>query len=154
MAAVLAAGRDAVLSHRSAGALWGLLHPANTRIDVTSPRRVRPPDRVSAHRRALPTDEMTVERGIRVTTVPRTLLDLAAVLTSRQVERAIEEAEVRRLSDPLSLLDLVERYPRGRGTGVIRAIVHAGDLGSTFTRSDLEEAFLAFVRSRACPPPS
>jgi very-short-patch-repair endonuclease len=96
---------------------------------------------------------MTVDRGIPVSTVPRTLLDLAAVLTRRQVERAIEEAEARRLTDALSLRDLVERYPRGRGIGVVRAILDAGDLGSTFTRSDLEEAFLAFVRSQALPGP-
>jgi very-short-patch-repair endonuclease len=153
MGAVLAVGDDAVLSHRSAGALWGLLHPAQPRIHITARRRVRPPDGVTAHRRTLPTDEITSERGIPVTTVPRTLLDLATALEPRQVERAIEEAETRRLDDPLSLRGLVKRYPGRRGTGVIRSILDAGKIGSTFTRSDLEEAFLAFVRTHSLPSP-
>jgi very-short-patch-repair endonuclease len=153
MAAVLAVGDDAVLSHRAAGALWSLLHPTQTRVDVTAPRRVHGPERVVTHHRALPQDERTRERGIPVTTVPRTLLDLATALEPRQVERAMEEAENRRLSDPLSLPDLVKRYPGHRGTGVIRSILELDTIGTTYTRSELEEAFLVFVRAHALPSP-
>jgi very-short-patch-repair endonuclease len=152
IAAVLGVGDDAVLSHQSAGALWGL-HPPYARIDVTVPRRVRPPAGVTTHRSVLPADEITGERDIPVTTVPRTLLDLAAVLDQRRVERAIEEAEARRLDDTLSLRDLVERYPGRRGTAIVRAILEAGQLGITYTRSDLEEAFLAFGRANSLPSP-
>jgi hypothetical protein len=105
------------------------------------------------HRAQLPADEVTVERGIPVTTVARTLLDLAAVLDRRRVERAIEEAEVRRLDDPLSLPDLVERYPGRRDTGVIRAILAADRIGSTITRSELEERFLALLETYSLPRP-
>jgi len=153
MAAVMAIGAGAALSHGSAAGLWGLLHPANARIDVTAPRKVRAPPGVTAHRSTLPTDEITVERDIPVTTVPRTLLDLATVLTPRQVERAIEQAEVRRLHDPLSLSDLVERYPGRRGTGVVKAILEEGRLGATITRSELEERFLAFLETQSLPSP-
>ena len=62
-------------------------------------------------------------RGIPVTTVPRTLLDLAAVLPAHQLERAINEAEIQGLTDPLSLPDLIARYPRRKGVGAIRAIL-------------------------------
>jgi hypothetical protein len=98
-------------------------------------------------------DEVTVERGIRVTTVPRTLLDLAAVLPQHQVERAINEAEVRRLTDPLSLGDLVGRYPRRWGVPVIRSILAASRVGTTVTRSELESRFLALLNDSGLPRP-
>lgn len=153
MAAVLASGRNAVLSHRAAAALWGLRPPTGARIDVTLPRRVRPGTGITLHRRSLPADEVTVLRAIPVTTVPRTLLDLATVLDKRQVERTTEEAERRRLDDPLSLRDLLTRYPGRRGTATIRAILETASLGTTITRSELEERFLAFLRARSLPSP-
>jgi hypothetical protein len=153
MAAVLAAGRGAVLSHTSAAGLLSIRHPANSHIEVTAPRRIRPPKGVRAYRRSLPDDEITVVDAISVTTVPRTLLDLATVLSPRQVERAIEEAEVKRLYDALSLADLVERYPGRRGTRVIKAILAVDRIGSTITRSDLEERFLALLEPRSLPQP-
>jgi very-short-patch-repair endonuclease len=153
MAAVLAAGPDAVLSHRSAAGLWAIRYPANSHIDVTVPRRIRPPKGVRVYRRLLADDELTVVDAIPVTAVPRTILDLATVLSPRQVERAIEEAEVQRLYDPLSLSDLVERYPGRRGIGVVKGILAADRIGTTITRSDLEERFLAFLESRSLPSP-
>ena len=113
MAAVLAAGDGAVLSHRSAAAVWGLL--ASGLVDVTVPSQHRPLTGVCFHRSRLPDDEVTRVDGIPVTSVPRTLIDLAAVTRFGQVERAINEAEVRRLTDPLSLPVLLERYPRRPG---------------------------------------
>lgn len=89
MAAVLAMGPGAVLSHRSAAALWGLRTTARARVEVTvpGPRRSRPA--LEVHRARLAADEVTLERGIPVTTASRTLLDLAAVVGSRQMERAV-----------------------------------------------------------------
>jgi very-short-patch-repair endonuclease len=153
MSAVLAVGEDAVLSHNAAAAHLGIRYPADPGIEVTSPRRVRAPSGVSVHWRVLPPDEVTMLRAIPVTTVPRTLLDLATVLDKRQVERAIEEADRRRLDDPLSLIDLVERYPGRRGTGVIKGILDESRIGSTFTRSELEEHFLAFLKTHSLPSP-
>ena len=77
-----------------------------------------------------------------MTTVPRTLLDLASVLDRRATERAINEAEVHRYTDPLSLPALLARYPRRRGTAAIRSILAADAIGTTLTRSELEERFL------------
>jgi very-short-patch-repair endonuclease len=153
MAAVLAVGEDAVLSHTAAAAHWGIRYPANTIIEVTAPRRVRSPSGLRVHWRALPPDEVTMLRTIPVTTVPRTLLDLATVLAKRQVERAIEEADRRRLDDSLSIADLVGRYPGRRGTGVIKSILAESRIGLTFTRSELEKRFLAFLEARYLPSP-
>ena len=102
-------------------------------------------------RSRLPDDEVTVVEGIPATTVPRTLLDLAVVVGRREVERAINEAEVRRLADPLSLPDLLRRYPRRRGSATIRAILAAGR--TALTRSELEDRFLALVDAAGLPPP-
>ena len=145
MAAVLAAGPDAVLSHRSAAALWAIRDTAAARIDVTAPRWIRPRAGIAAHQATLDDDERTVRRGIPVTTAPRTLLDLATALTPRQLERAIDEAEALGLADPLSLGDVVRRHDGRRGVRVLRRILEAGRAGAALTRSELEQRFLAFV---------
>lgn len=153
MAAVLAAGPGAALSHRSAAALWKLHSAGHARPDVTLERWIPSRRAITMHQGHLPADEVTVVGGIPVTTVPRTLLDLATVLGRRPVERALEEAEVRRLDDPLSLTDLLERYPGRRGVATIRAILDAGRIGATITRSELEERFLAFLDKHSLPSP-
>jgi very-short-patch-repair endonuclease len=147
MAAVLAAGPRAALSHRSAAALW--MVRSSTELEVTVPTgRARPG--IMIHRALVPADELTTQRGIPVTTVPRTLFDLAGNLPRHQVERAINEAEVRRLADPLSLADLLDRYPRRLGAPAIRSILHDG---VTVTRSELEARFLSFLRKCGLPRP-
>jgi hypothetical protein len=88
---------------------------------------------------------VTVRDGIPVTTVPRTLFDLASVLRPRQLERALNEAEVLRLWDVLSLEHLLERYPRRSGGRAVRAALRARSLGESITRSDLELRFLEFL---------
>jgi very-short-patch-repair endonuclease len=88
-----------------------------------------------------------------VTTVPRTLLDLAAVLPPHQVARAINEAEVQRLADPVPLVALLARYPRRRGVAVARAVLDEASIGSTITRSELEEGFHAFLIHHDLPRP-
>jgi very-short-patch-repair endonuclease len=153
MAAVLAAGCGAALSHRSAGALWRLWPSARRLIEVTADRKVRSCRGIEPHRGRLPHDEVTIVGGIPATTVPRTLLDLAAVLPRHQVERAINEAEVQRLGDPVPLADLVARYPRRRGVAVVRAILEDGHIGSRITRSELEERFHAFLVRSGLPRP-
>jgi Protein of unknown function (DUF559) len=88
-----------------------------------------------------------------VTTVPRTLLDLAAVLPRHLLERAMNEAEVRRLGDTLTLADLLDRHPGRRGVGAIRAILVDAGSGEKITRSELEDRFVAFLAATKLPPP-
>jgi very-short-patch-repair endonuclease len=148
MAAVLAGGDRAVLSHRSAAELWGLLPRSSRTPDVTVPNARDRRDAVGIvwHSRTPPDDEVTVVAGIPATTVPRTILDLAAVAGYRTVERAMNEAEIRGLGDRLPLHRLLARYPGRRGIRTVRMILAVSGLGTRRTRSELEEALLGLVR--------
>lgn len=110
MAAVLACGSKAVLSHRSAGQLWGMTPRSQSIPELTRPAGCRPRPGIRLHRGVLPGDEVTRIESIPVTTVSRTLLDLAAVLSRHQLERAMNEAEVLRLTDRLPRPMLLDRY--------------------------------------------
>jgi predicted transcriptional regulator of viral defense system len=141
MAAALAGGAGAVLSHASAAALWSLRETAPGDVDVTVERRRKRRPGLRFHLRALPPDEVTTRDDIPVTTVPRTIFDLAADHNRREVERAIHEAEVQRLYDRLSLHDLVARYPNRQGIGTIKSILAEMDRAIAYTQNDFEELF-------------
>jgi hypothetical protein len=152
MAAVLAGGPRAVLSHAPAGALWGIRPQGDLEVVVTGPRRVEPRRWMRFHRSSLPDDEITIKDGIPVTTAPRTLFDLAAVVSHGQLARAINEAEIRRLWDPLSLPNLLKRHPRRPGAAAIRSLIATP--GLRVTRSELEDRFLAFLARLGLPLPA
>lgn len=145
MAAVLSGGPAAVLSHRSAGQLWQIVPLSEIWPELTRPTAFRPRAGIRGHHSPLPLDEVTTIAGIAVTSVSRTLLDLAVVLTKRQLEQALNETEVLRLTDKLSLSDLLERYPRRRGSAVLRALLRDRTTGRGVTRSELERRFLAVL---------
>ena len=152
MAAVLAGGPGAVLSHTSAAAHWGVRPSQTAVVDVTTDQqRSRPGLRF--HCSALLTDEVTVRDGIPVTTVPRTLFDLAAVVSPGQLNRAVNEAQVLRLWDSLSLEDLHNRHPRRPGAAALKEILATQD-GARITRSELEDRFIAFLDSEGLPRPA
>jgi Protein of unknown function (DUF559) len=152
MAAVLAGGRDALLSHRSAAALWRIREPAGDPSEIIVPSGRQGPRGVRVHRGQVPDDERTTHDGIPVTTVPRTLLDLAATLARPQLERALERAEALRHAGALSVPDLLDRYPRHRGAAKLRAIVAEG-VRPAATRSELEDRFLELISSTGLPRP-
>ncbi len=154
MAAVLACGDGAVLSHRSAAALWGIRSRPARGIEVTTQTKSRSPGGIHRHFSVLPTDEVTARRGIPVTTVPRMLFDLAAVSSLDVVEHSMRESERLQLSDGLSLEDLLARYPRRRGAGTIRECLRRRrELPIGVTREELEARFLAFLSSAGLPRP-
>jgi very-short-patch-repair endonuclease len=153
MAAVLAAGPGAVLSHRSAAALWGIRPTSRARVDVTVRRSRRARPGIDVHSADIRDDETTTVDGIPVTTVARTILDLAAVVPAHHTERAINEAEVRRLAETPSLGALVARYPRRRGTRTINRILETSRIGQDVTGSELESRFLAFLDAHGIPRP-
>jgi hypothetical protein len=122
---------------------------ARSQLEVTAPRpRQRPGIRI--HCAPLPADEITGIRGIPITTVARTLFDLASVLRQSQLERAINEAEVRRLAGVLSLRDLLDRYPRRRGTRMLKAVLKDA---RGVTHSELEARFSSWARAVGLPLP-
>jgi very-short-patch-repair endonuclease len=142
MAAVLACGPDAALSHRSAGALWRILPRWHTPTDVTATKDRRHAG-IQVHRSA--TADTTIHYGIRVTTPARTLVDLADVLTDRQLTRALNEAQVQRLVTAAELATLLTRYP-GRRTARLTP-----ERGAT--RSHLEDRFTRFLKRHHLPLP-
>lgn len=153
MAAVLSAGPEAVLSHRSAGALWGISPSTSSLPEVTKPTWCRSRAGLIAHRAALPADEVTHVLGIPVTSAPRTALDLAAVLSVDRLGGVLNEIEVRSITDKLSIPDLLERYPRRPGTRSLRRLL--GDERATrgVTRYELEARFKEVLSRTALPPP-
>jgi very-short-patch-repair endonuclease len=152
MAAVLVGGDDTVLSHRSAAALWGIATFRGA-VEITSPRDTRSRKELRRHVARLPVDEITVRDGIPVTSVHRTLFDFAGISSVDRLEAAMREAEYRRLWDRLSLPALLARHPGHRGNAKLRICLDR--LGGTagFTRSDLEELFLAALDRFGLPRP-
>jgi len=156
MAAVLACGPRSVLSHRDAAALWGLRPTARTRTDVTVPRpaaRSRPG--IDVHRvRALHPDDCTVHEGIPVTTVARTLFDLAEVVRPREVERCFDEAERLRLLDLPAVEAVCARGHGRRGLRVLRPLLEDRRPSLVDAWSPLEAIFLPFCRRHGVPLPA
>jgi very-short-patch-repair endonuclease len=154
MAAVLACGPEAVLSHWSAAALWGIRPNARSRIDVTVAHRSRSSDRIRRHISQVPRDELAVKEGIPVTSVPRTIFDLAATVDADAVENLLREMEFREIRDRLSLWHLVERYPGKRGVRAVRgALERLKSEPPGRKRSRLEERFEPFLRRHGLPQP-
>jgi hypothetical protein len=155
MAAVLACGPDAVLSHRDAAYLWDLRRSASARIDVTAPRSRHGLRGIVLHRvRRLDPRDRTVQEGIPVTTVSRALLDNAEVLRTRQLERMIEEAERLGVFNLTEVQDVCERNPGRRGLSPLIACVGATCAEPPHTKSDLELMFLDLCREADLPMPT
>ncbi|MGH2936915.1 MAG: DUF559 domain-containing protein [Solirubrobacterales bacterium] len=151
MAAVLAFGPQAALSHRSAGQLWGLVPRSEIAPEVTRPGRVRGRPRLVVHEASLPADEVGTMWRIPVTSVARTMFDLAGMLDEREVERAWNEMEVREYRTRLSVPDVIERYPGRPGTVLLTRLAAGEAVG--ITRNELEEAFLALIDRFGLPRP-
>jgi hypothetical protein len=145
MAAALAGGPGAVVSHRSAAELWGLISGFTAPIHITASSGRRRRKALQFHRPQCLDDERTEVDGIPVTTVPRTILDCAPAMSERQLERLINEADVLRLYDHLSLPTLLDRYPRRPGSRALWVALNKRNAGATFTRSDLEELLIELV---------
>jgi very-short-patch-repair endonuclease len=151
LAAILACGDGALLSHRSAAAYWGLLQSAATRTDVTTPRRRAPNATIRLHRsRSLIARDTDTHRGIPITSVARTLLDLAATVKPDRLERALAQAEHLELYDHRAITELLARANGHRGkTALTKATARAPKV----TRSDWEARLLKLVRDAALPEP-
>lgn len=153
MAAVLACGSRAALSHRSAAAMWGFGREREGEIEVsvpyTSPHR-RPG--ITVHRRPkLREEDVTVRNGIPVTAPVRTLIDLAWKLDGKRLERAINEADRLDLVDPEALYLALDGYPGQRGVGVLREML--GHWFFRLTDSELERRFLRLAEEAGLGPP-
>jgi very-short-patch-repair endonuclease len=149
MAAVLACGENARLSGRAAAYLLGLVKGPMPPPEVTAPVKRRVPG-VKVRRRRIDPADRAVHRGIPVTAVPRTLLDLAADLSLADLARACHEAGVRYRTTPAHLAGVLARRPHTPGAAKLRRIV-SGD--TRVTLSALERRFLELLREHGLPLP-
>lgn len=155
LAAVLACGPGAALSHRSAGDHLGIRPTTGRRIEVIVPTHAGRRGRagITLHRcRSLLPAEVTVVDGISTTTPARTLLDLAGALRPQQLERAIDRAEALRIFDLRALRACMAAHPRQRGLTALLSILDKR-LEPAFTRNDLEDCFLGLCTAAGLPRP-
>jgi very-short-patch-repair endonuclease len=156
LAAVLGCGKDAVLSHQSAGELWGIRRRRHGSVHVSVPRGGgrRPRPGIVLHRVAvLDSEERTLHCRIPVTTPARTILDLATQLPHRELERAADEAERLGLCSENDLGEVVGSHFGRPGARVLRALLKQHRAGSTATRNYFEERFLQLWRRHHLPRP-
>jgi very-short-patch-repair endonuclease len=155
MAAVLACGPGAALSHRTAGVVHELAASSQIRIDVTIPRRSGRAHRgIRIHRSTTLTEDDVCEiRGIPCSTVARTLFDLSDVLRRRPLERAFDQAEVIGAFNLLTIQDQLERNPTRPAATKVRALLDEHYVGSSPTDSDFEELLFPLLRAAGLPIP-
>jgi very-short-patch-repair endonuclease len=155
MAAVLACGPSAVLSHRDAAALWGMADFALGDVEVTVPGTgTRSQLGIRIHRtRHLPLEDISSRCQIPATTPARTLADLAAGLSLRHLEAAFEEGLRSGVLGPEALREQLGRNRRRRGTRLLHLLVALEPEQIARTRSALEARFLRLCRSEGLPMP-
>jgi len=145
LAAVMACGSGAVLSHRSAADLWGL-RPNAARLEVTVSEVCRRPAGVLVHRtRVLAPQDVAERDGIPVTSVARTLLDLSAVVRPSDLEVAVDRAERLGLFDLNAIVDVLQRAKGRRGASNIRRVLAAYEASTQ--KSELERRFKALLET-------
>jgi predicted transcriptional regulator of viral defense system/very-short-patch-repair endonuclease len=156
MAAVLACGEGAVLSHRSSARLHGLGNYGHHRIDVTVPKRSqRTHSGVAVHTSTtLSAADVTVVNAIPTTTVARTLFAIAELITPRQLERAFDQADIMQTLDLNEIRDQVARNPTRPAAKAVNHLLNTHYIGSTPTENEFEDAFLQLTRSLRLPDPT
>jgi hypothetical protein len=155
MAAVLACGRGAVLSHRSAAVLHELRDWGHTSIEVTVPRRSkRRHAGVTVHCSTTLTEaDVAVVNNIPCTSLHRTLLDLGDVVTQRQLERCFDQADIAEALDLAAINDQLARNPTRPGAKACKQVLATHYIGKTPTWNENEEALLELTRGLGLPDP-
>jgi very-short-patch-repair endonuclease len=146
-AALLAYGDDAVLSMHASIALHGLGRPPSV-VTVALPRRARKQRGVRPHFLSTPfeRDEVVIRKGLRTTSIERTLLDLAAI--GEPIERLVAEATAKRLTSIAKLKSYAARRAGARGARRLRRCIEGRQ-----TRSKAEEEFAAWLEAQGIPMP-
>jgi very-short-patch-repair endonuclease len=154
MYAAVLASHPSVASHLSAAWLWGLLRsrPGTVHVTCRSPRHGKR-DFVE-HRAALTTGDLTRRQGIPVTSLARTILDLAVDSRERTVSRFVRQANEDKNFDLRAMGDLLERTKGHRGQAKVRAALEIYDESPVFTRSDLERRFYELVTAAGLQAPA
>lgn len=157
MAVCLASGAAAVVSHRAAARLWGLVGFIDDRmIEVTVPRTCRRAYADVVHRpRCLPTSDVDTRDAIRVTTVARTLIDLASCVPVASLEEALDDALRRRLVTVRALRSrFADTAPSGRkGQAALRRLLEVREGRGRVPQSVFETRLLRALRRARLPAP-
>jgi very-short-patch-repair endonuclease len=149
MAAVLACGEGAVLSGRAAAHLWGLTKGSAPPPEVTAPTQRSIKGIRTRHARRQET-EATTWKGIPITTVPRTLVDLSSMLSLEDLALACHEAGVKHRTTPRHVEAVLAKRPNAPGAGKLRRVMH-GDVHVTLSK--LEREFLKRLKEEGLPLP-
>jgi very-short-patch-repair endonuclease len=157
MTAVLAAGRDALLSHRAAAALWGIegFNRGTPEVTVPRGRRYRRPN-VRVHESTdLDRCSPRVREGIALTDPSRTLLDVGRFVGDRRLERAVESARRLNLTTWAELIAILAKHARRGRPGIrrLRRVIAANAHREEVTDSDFELLVLALLREHGLPDP-
>jgi very-short-patch-repair endonuclease len=152
MAAALACGADALVSHHAAAALWDLRPMPQAVIDVTAPTRRTHPG-IRSHVSSVPAQQRTHIGAIPITTLERTCLDYAEQATPRQLVAALEAAERRQLLDLRRLHRVIDDSFGRRGLRPLRAALAEIDGDPGWTQSELEDRFRELLRATDLPRP-
>ncbi len=149
--ALLLAGSGAIVSHRTAAWVWGI-GPRPPRFGVTVPSNRRARRQVELHRSRLdPRRDVTHRRGFAVTSLPRTVVDCAAVMSQDELARLVNEAAIRGWLPDGRAADLLARSRGRRGATALRRVLDARDRSRGWTRSSLERAFADLAREAGLP---
>jgi len=153
IAAVYTCGPEALAGYRSAGALWAVLRRPQ-RIEVTAPRGRKPKRRMTVHRsRLIHEEDRALIDNIPVTSLARTLVDLADVLPEKQLASAVHEAEVQRLFDLTQVHRVLERLPGRKGRHKLTRVLSAYKDVQPFTRNRAERLVLEMCETHGLPRP-
>lgn len=153
-AAVLACRPGALLSHSSAAWLWGLVPKLATPVEVVlQTGGYRGSSICVHHSRILQPPDRTIRDGLPVAAIPRVVLDLASTVPRRQLERALDRAELLGMLDVGEIDTLLARAGRHPGIGALRSALDP-HREPCFTRSGLERRFLELVRASDLPMPA
>jgi very-short-patch-repair endonuclease len=145
VAGLRAGGERSALCHASSLVVHRLLLKVIT-VDVATPRRCRDNDRYRFHRLSLTDDEVARRDGLRVTTIERTLFDIAA--TGADIRKLAQEAIAKRMTSQAKLKAMADRHKGERGAPALRKVA-----GEPHTRSKLERRFLRFLDDNDLPQP-
>lgn len=153
LAAVLACGPAALISHRSAAALWGLAKPPTDGVRLTVVGESRRHRGLRIHRvdQLHPADR-SQWHGVPVTSPARSLIDFASEAGLGELERAIAEGRALRLIPDRALTAAIKRAPRRPGVGAVKAELRR-EGGPLWTKSEGERHMLRLIRAARLPPP-
>jgi hypothetical protein len=155
LAAVLANAPAAVVSHFSAGWLWGLLlNRPSGEFHITAPTRRHPKPQFVVHRALLADQDRAIVEGIPLTSLARTHLDLAAEVSADRIVRFLARSEAEERLGLRELESVLERCGNHPGRGTLRTALNVYKPDLATTRSGLEREFRALTRKAGLPPPS